>query len=164
MRRCSRLIRLLQRRTYRVCQILLALHALATVSCSQGSTELEPIKSFIAQRAGGNILILQPGDCESRNADLRLVKTLLAVDAVAVVDNGTVQDAELASLVSTFGVIPRLRMSRSAAATLYALGVSSTPALISWNKNDGITLAFSLSQNRAILLSQLRSAARDQLK
>lgn len=104
----------------------------------------------------GAMLIVQPGDCLSRGADVALVSRELQILEIVVLAEGS--HAEIDAVVNSLPVgMPVRLMHPRTGRELQRHGIASTPAVIAWDKIGDTTMYLSLRSSRQELYRQLRA-------
>jgi hypothetical protein len=124
---------------------------------------LGDIREVLGTPSGaGAAVLVQASECVSREADLRLIREVLAPASVGLLSsNGRQPEEELRSLVRGLFQLSDSSLTELPDATaplLRDVGVKSTPVLVVWNDAASVFLVASISPNRRILRQQLIAA------
>lgn len=105
----------------------------------------------------GIAIVLQPGECFSRRADIAVVLGQLQIQNVVVLLTGDTSDVSLRALLARIGNSKPLYVSRSEGVRLRRAGLTTTPGIIVWKEDVHEQSVVSMSTNRLQLYEQIRT-------
>lgn len=117
------------------------------------------ISSQRSESPTGAVMLLQVGDCETRDRDVVLAARVLGIKQLFIISDGS--DASVQTASARLRLSARMsRMSSRDAARLRQFGVRSTPAIIAWDSSAQLTILVSLASTRQELYRQLSTIKR----